>query len=358
MMTPIQKTPLCDAHVKLGARMVDFSGWFMPIQYDGILAEHHRTRTDATVFDTCHMGRFLVAGAGSLEGLGRLLSSDVRAMKDGQCKYGFLLKEDGGILDDLITYRFNAERWMIVVNAGTLRKDHDWMRARLPAGVEFEDASARMAKIDVQGPNAFARVFQVLGVEAASLSYFRFKTFDFGGEAIVSRTGYTGEKGVELYVDAARIVELWDCFVRAGVTPAGLGARDTLRLEAGLPLYGHELSEEVTPVEAAMERYASKAEPFIGDEAVRTHRDRGPDTRLAGFRIGGRQSARAGQAVLAGGRRVGTVTSGSFSPTLQAGIGFAYVERVLARPGCRIQVDTGRNLLDAEIIKTPFYRTV
>ncbi len=358
LMTSIQRTPLCDAHVRLGARMVDFSGWFMPVQYDGIMAEHHRTRTDVTMFDTCHMGRFWVAGPGSLEGLSRLLTTDIRGMKAGQCKYGFLLNEEGGILDDLITYRFNVERWLVVVNAGTLSQDREWIRSRLPAGVAFEDVSTQLAKIDVQGPNAFSKVQQVLGVEVASLAYFRFKTFDFGGEAIVSRTGYTGEKGVELYVDAARILELWTRFVEAGVKPAGLGARDTLRLEAGLPLYGHELSGEVTPVEAAMERYAAKTEPYVGSEAVRRHREQGPNTVLVGFKIEGRQAARAGQVVLADGGRVGMVTSGSFSPTLQSVIGFAYVERAHAVPGTRIQVDTGRNRLDAEVVKTPFYKAV
>ena len=357
-MNPIQKTPLCDAHVKLGARMVDFSGWFMPVQYDGILAEHHRTRTDVTMFDTCHMGRFWVTGPGSLEALDHLLTTDIPAMKDGQCKYGFLLREDGRILDDLITYRFSAERWMIVVNAGTLPKDREWIRSHLPKGVAFADVSQSMAKIDVQGPNAFACVARVLGVEVASLGYFRFKTFDFGGEAIVSRTGYTGEKGVELYVDASRIVDLWDQFVRAGVKPAGLGARDTLRLEAGLPLYGHELSEDITPVEAAMERYAAKAGSYIGAESVRQRREQGAEKVLVGFKIEGRQSARAGQPVMQQGRQVGIVTSGSFSPTLQVVIGFAFVESALAVTGNLVQVDTGRALLEATLVKTPFYKAV
>ena len=245
---------------------------------------------------------------------------------------------------------------MIVVNAGTLPKDREWIRARLPSGVGFEDASGRMAKLDVQGPNSLSRVQDVLGVEVSSLGYFRFKTFEWGGEAIVSRTGYTGEKGVELYVDASRIVDVWDRFLNAGVKPAGLGARDTLRLEAGLPLYGHELSEEVTPVEAAMGRYAAKAGVFVGCEAVRQHRDAGPAMVLVGFKVGGRQSARAGQAVMVSGQRVGTVTSGSFSPTLQYVIGFAYVDHTLAVPGTRVQIDTGRALLDAEIVKTPFYK--
>lgn len=336
--------------------MMDFSGWFMPVQYDGIMAEHQRTRTDVTMFDTCHMGRFWVTGPGALEGLDRLLTTDVAAMKDGQCKYGFLLREDGGILDDLITYRVHAERWLIVVNAGTLAKDREWIQARLPGGTRFEDASARLAKMDVQGPNALARVATVLGVDAARLGYFKFMMFACGGEAIVSRTGYTGEKGVELYVASDRIVEVWERFEQAGVKPAGLGARDTLRLEAGLPLYGHELSEDITPVEAAMSRYASKTGAYIGREAVEAHRQQGPAKVLVGFRIEGRQSARSGQAVMVAGRRVGVVTSGSFSPTLQAVIGFAFVEPLLAVPGVRMQIDTGRNLLDAGVVKIPFYK--
>jgi len=350
------RTPLYDAHVKLGARMVDFSGWMMPIQYDGIIAEHHRTRTDVTMFDTCHMGRFRVAGPGSGEAINRLVTAELSTLKDGQCRYGFLLREDGGILDDLIVYRFDAEHWMIVVNAGTLPKDREWIRSRLPAGVMFEDASSRMAKLDVQGPKAFAKTAEVLGVDAASLGYFRFRTFDYGGEAIVSRTGYTGEKGVELYVDATRIVELWDRFLAAGVKPAGLGARDTLRLEAGLPLYGHELSEDITPVEAGLERYLTKASAYIGSDVVRQRREQGPAKRLTGFRIEGRQAARAGQTVLVNNRPVGIVTSGSFAPTLQVAIGFAMVEMALAAPGTPVQVDTGRNCLDAVLVNPPFYK--
>lgn len=356
-MSTIQKTPLYDIHLREGGRLVDFSGWYLPVQYDGILAEHHRTRQDVSMFDTCHMGRFWIAGPGAMEGIDRLLTTDIGSMKDGQCRYGFLLREDGGVLDDLITYRFSETRWMIVVNAGTLAKDRDWLRSRLPPGVMFEDASARMAKLDVQGPNAFAKVREALGVEVSTLGYFRFKTFDFGGEAIVSRTGYTGEKGVELYVGADRIAEVWERFRKVGVKPAGLGSRDTLRLEAGLPLYGHELTEEVTPVEAAMDRYAAKPGSYVGCEAVRRRREQGPVRLLVGFRIEGRQAARAGQAVLASGRPAGVVTSGSFSPTLQCVIGFAYVDRVAAVSGGRLQVDTGRALLEAVVVKPPFYKS-
>lgn len=337
--------------------MVDFSGWSMPVQYDSIVAEHHRTRSDVTMFDTCHMGRFFVSGPGSEDALSSLLTTDVKTLKDGQCRYGFLLRENGGIMDDLIIYRFTAERWMIVVNAGTLAKDREWIKARLPPGITFDDASPRLAKIDVQGPHAVEATARVLGIDASPLRYFHFSTFDLGGEAIMSRTGYTGEPGVELYIPAPVIDYVWRKFLADGVTPAGLGARDTLRLEAGLPLYGHELSENVTPVEAGLLRYASKSTPFIGREAVMRRADEGPRTRLIGFRIEGRQSARADHAVLVNNRHVGHVTSGSFSPTLHCVIGFAYIEPAAAVVGRHVQINTGRALLEAELVATPFYKT-
>jgi aminomethyltransferase len=352
-----RQTPLCAVHQALGAQMIDFSGWLMPVQYDGILNEHHRTRTDATIFDTCHMGRFRISGERALDALSGILSTELRTMADGQCRYGFLLREDGGILDDTIAYRFGRTEWMVVVNAGTREKDGEWIRARLTSGAAFEDRSDSLAKVDVQGPNAMARVSEVLGYDAGSLRYFRFGKAVFRGqEVMISRTGYTGEKGVELYLDAGHVTALWEAFRNAGVSPAGLGARDTLRIEAGLPLYGHELSEAVTPAEAGMERYAAKPEPFIGREAVRERLAAGPTVRLCGFRVAGRQSARAGNKVLAPDGEIGYVTSGSFSPTLQCGIGMAYVRTGWVRPGCRVAIDTGRAPLEAEIRPYPFYR--
>ena len=354
-----RQTPLCAAHQALGARMIDFSGWLMPVQYDGILAEHHRTRTDVSMFDTCHMGRFIVSGAGALDSLSGILSTDLRTMTDGQCRYGFLLRDDGGILDDTITYRFNTEKWMVVVNAGTRDKDSAWIRGHLPASVHFEDHSDILAKIDVQGPNALARVSSVVGCDVGALRYFRFMTtVSQKREIVVSRTGYTGEKGVELYVGTDHIIALWESFLKAGMKPAGLGARDTLRLEASLPLYGHELSEMVTPVEAGMERYAAKNEAFCGGDAVRRRLTQGPQVRLCGFRIEGRQSARAGNKVFANGQEIGRVTSGSFSPTLQKVIGFAYIASACTYPGNRVTVDTGRTQLDAELVRIPFYKAI
>ena len=356
MTTPALQTPLYERHRALGGRLIEFGGWMMPVQYEGIQSEHLATRTAVTVFDTCHMGRFRITGPGSLEGLSALLTQDLRTLRDGACRYGFLLREDGGILDDTIIYRFNAQDWLLVVNAGTRPNDRNWIAGRLQGAVAFEDISDTWGKLDVQGPRALATVSALLGRDVTTLAYFRFITLTHQGmPMIVSRTGYTGEKGVELYVDAGCVGNLWDDLLAAGVKPAGLGARDTLRLEAGLPLYGHELSEELTPVEAGMERYAAKSEPFVGREALQRRLAEGPARRLCGFRVAGRQAARAGHRVLAAGQDAGIVTSGSFSPTLQCAIGFAYVATPAAIPGHRVTIDTGRTPLEAELVKMPLY---
>ena len=349
MSPELHYTPLFERHQKLGARLIEFGGWMMPVQYEGIQAEHVATRTNLTVFDTCHMGRFCFDGSDSMEALSRLLSQDLHTLRDGVCRYGFLLNEEGGILDDTIIYRFDEQHWMLVVNAGTRAKDRDWIAARLPASVSFEDASDRLGKMDVQGPRSLDIVSKVLGRDLTALPYFRF---------VVSRTGYTGEKGVEIYAVTDQVGPLWDEFLAAGVKPAGLGARDTLRLEAGLPLYGHELSEDVTPVEAGMERYASKTEDFVGRDAVVRRLTTGPAKRLCGFRTAGRQAARAGHRVVAAGQDAGLVTSGSFSPTLQCAIGFAYVATPHATPGTWVTIDTGRATLDAELVRMPLYSAV
>lgn len=359
MTAAIQYTPLFQRHQAQRARLIEFGGWMMPVQYEGIQAEHVATRTGVTVFDTCHMGRFCFEGPGSMDTLSRLLSQDLRTLRDGVCRYGFLLNDAGGVLDDTIIYRFDAHHWMLVVNAGTRAKDRAWITARLTDSVTFEDASDRLGKVDVQGPRSLDVVSTLLGRDLTALPYFRFVEFSRGNDRlVVSRTGYTGEKGVEIYAAADRIGPLWDELLAAGVKPAGLGARDTLRLEAGLPLYGHELDEKVTPVEAGMERYASKAEAFIGREAVARCLATGPAKRLCGFRTAGRQAARAGHRVMVAGQDTGLVTSGSFSPTLQCAIGFAYVATPYAAPGTRVTIDTGRAALEAEIVRMPLYSAV
>jgi aminomethyltransferase len=351
-------TPLHPLHVELGARMAPFAGFDMPIQYEGILAEHHATRTAATVFDTCHMGRLLISGPGAGEDLSALLTQEVRSLREGRCRYGFLLREDGGILDDQILYRFGPAEFMLVVNAGTRRKDLQWILAHIGPTTSVRDISESVAKVDVQGPASPGPVSALIDWDAAGLPRFGFRRAPWtgGGTVTVSRSGYTGEDGFELYLPAEHVAAAWRELLRLGVKPAGLGARDTLRLEAGLPLYGHELTEQITPVEAAMERYASKPSAFIGAEAVRARQSRGAAIRRVGLRTGGRQTARSGNPVLAGSNRVGWVTSGSFAPTLGCSIALAFVETEALRSCARFAIDSGRKVLEADVTPLPFYR--
>ena len=356
-MDTANKTILYDRHAALGARLVEFGGWLMPVQYDGILAEHHRTRHAVSLFDTCHMGAFLIEGAGALDALSRILTQDLRTLQDGRLRYGFLLNEEAGVLDDLIAYRWAADRWMVVVNAGTQDGDYAWLAAHLPPSVKLTNLAGRQGKLDVQGPAAPAAVARVLGRDFAALPYFGCTACEAGGRRVlVSRSGYTGEVGFELYADPDAILWLWDALLANGVQPAGLGARDTLRLEAGLPLYGHELSTAVTPVEAGFMRYASKAEPFIGRAALQQRLVQGPRQRLAGLRLDGRQSPRHGNRVLQNGADAGWVTSGSFAPTLGWAVALAYLRTELAVPGARIDVNAERRTLGGMIVDVPFYR--
>ena len=351
----MQKTPLFECHRRLGARMTEFAGWTLPVQYEGILSEHAATRSRASIFDTCHMGRLHVSGAGSTDALSRIVTADLRALRPGRCRYGLMLNEAGGILDDLIAYRLDDTEWLLVVNAGTRPRDIAWLEAHLGPDAELFDATRSMAKLDVQGPGSPAAVETVLDCAVAALGRFAFGQCQCRGTwALVSRTGYTGETGFELYVEAGLAADLWQAFLDRGVTPAGLGARDTLRLEAGLPLYGHELTGEVTPVEAGLERYAAKDEPFIGQDACRARRAAGPTRTLAGFRIEGRRTARPGDRVRAGGRTVGKVTSGSYSPTLGCAIGMAYIDVGSLENSATFAIDTGRAELQAVVAVMPF----
>jgi aminomethyltransferase len=350
------RTPLAASHEALGARMTDFNGWYLPIQYEGIIAEHHRTRMHCSVFDTCHMGRFELKGPDALANLGRLLTTDTTSMVDGQCRYGFLLNDAAGIIDDLVAYRFSAARWLIVVNAGTRVNDLAWMQQHIKGNAVLTDLTHRLAKVDVQGPASPSLVSAVLRHDLTALPRFRHVTFELSGKpVVVSRTGYTGESGYEVYVDAAESVALWDALVKAGAVPAGLGARDTLRLEAALPLYGHELSVNVSPAEAGLMRFVTNPCDYIGRAALDARRAAGPLRFLAGFRMPDRRTGRSGDRVSCAGRDAGVVTSGSFSPTLGCGIGMAYIDSALTKAGQSINVLTSRGALDAAVAATPFY---
>jgi aminomethyltransferase len=353
----MKRTPLYAAHVALGARMAAFGGWDMPIQYGGILAEHHHARRNVSVFDTGHMGEFELDGPTALSDLERLLTQSIAGIHVGQCRYGYLLRNDGGVLDDLTCYRRAADRFLLVVNAGTLDGDREWIRSRLSPETRFRDLSRETAKLDVQGPASRAAMERVFEVALPDLGYFRFaETTLQGADCILSRTGYTGEWGYEIYFPAARAVEFWERLLRdAEVKPAGLGARDTLRIEVGYPLYGHELSTERTPVPATHGQFIDPSKDFIGRDAVERDLRRGVAQVLTGLKLETKRAARAQDTVLKDGKKVGFVTSGSIAPSLGFAVAMAYVNRELATPGTALQVGVHGDLLPAMVTDMPFY---
>ncbi|HOW96305.1 MAG TPA: glycine cleavage system aminomethyltransferase GcvT [Kiritimatiellia bacterium] len=352
----MKQTPLHDAHRQLGARMAPFGGWDMPIQYEGILQEHEDTRRRATVFDTCHMGEFALSGPGAQADLERLLTQSVATIPAGRCRYGFLLRDDGGVLDDLTCYRFGPDRFMLVVNAGTLDRDREWIRSHLSSGTRFADTSEATAKLDVQGPLSRQAMEKAFQTPMPDLPYFGFAETPLAGvPCLVSRTGYTGEWGYELYFPADRAREFWDRLLAVGVKPAGLGARDTLRLEMGYPLYGHELTEDRTPAGASRGKYIDLTKDFIGGAAVAREIEGGTTALLAGLRLESRRAARAHDRVMKDGRAVGEVTSGSLAPSLGVAVALAYVAAPLAEVGTALAVESRGNLLPAAVTALPFY---
>lgn len=301
----------------------------MPVQYEGILAEHQHTRQGSAVFDICHMGEFVIKGGASATGLDRLVSMKITDMPTGSCRYGFLLNDRGTVLDDLIVFRVADEEWFIVVNAATTEKDAEHFRKHLAQPAAFQDVSFKTGKLDVQGP-ASRDVMKNLGFDVSSLEYYRFSHFSWRGHSLlISRTGYTGELGYEIYCPWDVTPRIWDELLRdSRVKPAGLGSRDVLRLEVGYPLYGHELSEDITPLEAGLKKFIDFEKDFIGKVALLKQQQDGIQRSLVGLSSESRRAPRQGQKVYADdGRMIGEVVSGTFSPVLQKGIALAFVEK-------------------------------
>lgn len=344
-------SPLTSWHRAHGARMAPFAGWDMPIQYTSILDEHHHTRTQASIFDICHMGEFFISGPNATNALARIVTHNLETLKPGRCRYGFMLNDNGGVLDDLIVYRLATDNYMLVVNAATTASDLAWIREHLPRGLQLEDRSSLTAKIDLQGPQSFTVLAQIIPGTWTDLPYFAFRTIVWRGmELLVSRTGYTGELGVEFYVPWDRALELWDALLKHPlVRPAGLGARDTLRLEMGLPLYGQDLDTAHTPVEAGYGALLTSPAEFIGKSALPLVRER-----LVGLVLEGRRSARHGDCVLRGDHIVGQVTSGSFAPSLGHAIALAYVAAEAADTDT-FALQAAKTRLPARKVDLPFY---
>jgi aminomethyltransferase len=350
----MKRTPLYDAHVEAGARMVEFAGWEMPVQYRSIVDEHRAVRTGAGLFDVSHMGEISIEGPEAESACAVLFANDARALSAGRGQYSFIPNEDGGVVDDVILYRFSAESFLVCVNASNVDKDFEWLRAHAPAGCRVSDVSDEYALVAVQGPAALDIVREVMpGAEIPQRFCFATAAFD-GSAAVVARTGYTGEDGCEIFIEPKAAPALWRALTAAGAAPAGLGARDTLRLEAALPLYGHELDDATSPYEAGIGWVVKLNRPeMIGFEALRKARDEGVARRLVGLVTEG-GIAREGCAVLAGDRRIGTVTSGSMGPTLGVPVAMALVERG-EEAGDRIGVDIRNRVKRARVTDLPFY---
>ncbi len=355
-MTPL-RTPLYEKHLELGAKLVDFAGWEMPIQYEGIREEHSAVRTHAGMFDVSHMGEVEVEGPGALAFLQRVLSNDVDAVDVGGAQYSCLCDESGGILDDLFAYRLGHDRWLIVTNAANHGADLDWL-GRWSRGfdVAVRDVADRYAMLAVQGPHARGILGIALGIELPLR--MRVAAVRVGSRpALACGTGYTGEDGVELLIDPEVATPVWAELLDAGLVPCGLGARDTLRLEVCFPLHGNDISPERNPIEAGL-GWCCRADPsgFVGSEPIARVRAEGPAEKLAPLRIEGAGIPRQGNAVLAGGEEVGVVTSGTFSPSLEVGIGMAYVRADLAEPGTEVEIDVRGKRRPARIASKPLYR--
>jgi len=355
----LKYTPLSNEHTKLGAKMAPFAGWNMPIQYEGIIAEHNHTRTSASLFDICHMGEFYVKGDALKTGLENMFFFSVIDMPVGKCRYGAMLNEKGGVIDDFIVYRLAPEEWMIVVNAGTIDKDFSHLKAHLKKGTRFENRSQITAKLDLQGPLSRDILVKLINPDVAKLKYYTFNYFDILGERnIISRTGYTGELGYELYISAGKVVELWNSLLKdKRLKPAGLGARDTLRLEMGYFLYGQDVDEDTTPLEANLEKFINFDRDFVGKAALLKQKKDGVKKLLVGFKADSRKSPRHGYSIAKSGRKIGIVTSGTFAPSLSCGIGLGYVAVAHAKIGEEILIKAASaSEISAVICDKPFYK--
>lgn len=359
------RTPLYAQHQALGARLVEFGGWEMPVQYSGILNEHRAVRERAGLFDVCHMGEFMAEGPAALDYLQRLVPNNVARLVDGQALYTQILNPDGGTRDDLIIYRENENRYMLVVNAGTTASDWDWFHehAQGIAGLTLTNIASETGLLALQGPRAQAILQPLTETPLPEIAYYHYRDGSVAGiPCKISRTGYTGEDGFELYCPAAQAPALWDTLLSAGTAegllPAGLGARDTLRLEAGYCLYGHELTEEITPLEAGLGWTVKldKGVDFIGRDALVAEKAQGLRRKLVGVELTERNAPRAGHRILQNGEVVGELTSGGVTPTIGKPIGMGYMRTGDMTPGSEVAIEIRGKFIPAVITPLPFYK--
>ncbi|RFZ82847.1 glycine cleavage system aminomethyltransferase GcvT [Mucilaginibacter terrenus] len=359
----MKNTALSNVHISLGAKMVPFAGYNMPVQYAGINAEHETVRKAVGVFDVSHMGEFILKGDNALALIQRVTSNDASKLYDGKVQYSCLPNEDGGIVDDLLVYRIDEKTYMLVVNASNIEKDWNWIAKYNTDGVDMKDISDRTSLLAVQGPKAADALQSLTDIDLASMEYYTFKKGTFAGvdNVIVSATGYTGAGGFEIYFDNANAEQIWDAIFKAGepfgIKPIGLGARDTLRLEMGFCLYGNDIDDKTSPLEAGLGWVTKFSKEFTNSEALQQQKQAGVQQKLVGFEMIDRGIPRHDYPIVdAEGNTIGRVTSGTQSPSLQKAIGLGYVKNEFAKEGSEIFISIRDTKVKAKVVKPPFYK--
>jgi len=356
----MKKTPLNQVHKNMGAKMTDFGGWEMPVEYTGIIEEHKAVRNKCGLFDVSHMGEILVSGKNAKKSLQKIIANDLNKLEKGKIIYTPICKEDGGIIDDLLVYSLQDDQFLLVVNASNIEKDYNWIKEHLLEDTTAENLSANYAMVALQGPNSKKILTQLTDIDLNSLSYYRFREAKVAGvNMIVSRTGYTGELGYELYFEPEEAEKMWNELMEAGsdfgLQACGLGARDTLRLEKIYALYGNDIDESTNPFEAGLSWTVELDKgDFIGRKKLIDIKENCCQRKLTPFVITGRGMARHGYEVYAGEEKIGEVTSGSYSPTLEEGIGLAYLKSEHTEVGSEIEIKVRNRKIKAEVVKGPF----
>jgi len=359
----MKNTALTHIHEALGAKIVPFAGYNMPVQYEGINIEHESVRNGVGVFDVSHMGEFLITGPNALALIQKVCSNDAAKLFDGKAQYSCLPNNDGGIVDDLIIYRLNGEKFVLVVNASNIQKDWDWITAHNDVGAEMKDLSEDFSLLAIQGPKAAQAMQGLTSVDLENMKYYTFEVADFAGieHVIISATGYTGSGGFEVYCKNTDVEQVWNKVMEAGaaygIKPIGLAARDTLRLEMGFCLYGNDINDSTSPIEAGLSWITKFTKEFTNSENLKKQKDHGPERKLVAFELDERGIPRHDYDIVDGnGKKIGIVTSGTMSPSLKKGIGMGYVPSVFSEIGSKIYIQVRKNAIPATVVKLPFYK--
>ncbi|MAN58618.1 MAG: glycine cleavage system protein T [Flavobacteriaceae bacterium] len=359
----MKNTALSHIHEQLGAKMVPFAGYNMPVSYEGVNEEHKTVRKAVGVFDVSHMGEFLITGPNALELIQKVCSNDASKLADGQAQYSCLPNENGGIVDDLIVYRLEAEKWLLVVNASNIEKDWNWITQQNAMGADMKNLSDDYSLLAIQGPKAVEAMQSLTSVDLSEIKFYTFEVADFAGieHVIISATGYTGSGGFEIYCKNNEAEQVWNKVMEAGadfgIKPIGLAARDTLRLEMGYCLYGNDIDETTSPIEAGLGWITKFTKNFINSENLKKEKEAGPKRKLVGFELNERGIPRQGYDIVDNnGTAIGHVTSGTMAPSLEKGIGLGYVTTENSQPGTTINIQIRKKAIPATVVKLPFYK--